>query len=147
MTTSQPGEGKLCDARHGCKAHCLIFIGPPLVSTVPLQGDQDQFPQLICILLLFHICCRISLCLLWLDFLQRYWKWCINSGAPGPCWVKAKGRARGEGVQWYSQSYVSGCTGRTQLYCVQSKHSLGFAFSPGLHAPNFLASDYSSSVS
>ena len=38
----------------------LLVSLTPLVSTVPLQWDQDQFSQLICMLLLFHICCWIS---------------------------------------------------------------------------------------
>lgn len=60
MTTSQPGIGKCCDACHSCKAHSLNFIRPPLVSTVSLQWDQDQLPQLICMLLLLCICCWIA---------------------------------------------------------------------------------------
>lgn len=72
MTTNQLGESQLCDACHDFEARCLIFIRPPLLSPVPVRWDQDPFPRLICILLLFGICCCVSLCLLWLDFLQRW---------------------------------------------------------------------------
>ena len=72
MTTKQLGESQRCDAFHDFEAHCLIFIRPPLIPPVPVQWDQDQFPKLICILLLFGVSCCVSLCLQWLDFLQRW---------------------------------------------------------------------------
>lgn len=84
MTTNQLGESQHCDACHDFQARCLIFIRPPLVSLVPVQWDQDSLPKRICILLLFGICCCVSLCLRWLDFLQRGIMRALTQVSPEP---------------------------------------------------------------
>lgn len=84
MTTNQLGESQHCDACHDFQARCLIFIRPPLVSPVPVQWDQDSLPKRICILLLFGICCCVSLCLQWLDFLQRWIMRALTQVSPEP---------------------------------------------------------------
>lgn len=70
----------------------------------------------------------------------------IGSGAltqvpQGP----ARSRLKGEpGRRGYSDTLSPMLAGALSKH---SKHSLGFAFSPSLHSSNFLARDYSPSVS
>lgn len=84
MTTNQLGESQHCDACHDFQAHCLIFIRSPLVSPVPVHWDQDSLPKWICILLFFGVCCYVSLCLRWLDFLQRWIMRALTQVSPEP---------------------------------------------------------------
>ena len=92
MTTNQLRESQHCDACHDFQARCLIFIRSPLVSPVPVQWDQDSLPKRICILLLFGVCCCVSLCLRWLDFLQRWIMRALTQVSPEPSSVLNWGR-------------------------------------------------------
>lgn len=117
MTTNQLGESQHCDACHDFQARCLIFIRSPLVSPVPVQWDQDSLPKRICILLLFGVCCCVSLCLRWLDFLQRWIMRALTQVSPEPSSVLNEAGNSGPALSMLLTAASSGACSTVQWKC------------------------------